>query len=93
MSEDVYLRLREFMDKLPAGYPATPTGVEIRILKKLFTPEQAELALKLSSEPEEVQTIAARTGLDQVIACPDWSCGTLTSSVSSAELPSASVAE
>jgi ferredoxin len=66
MSEDVYLQLREFMDKLPAGYPATPTGVEIRILKKLFTPEQAELAMKLSSEPEEVQTIAARTGLDEI---------------------------
>jgi Pyruvate/2-oxoacid:ferredoxin oxidoreductase delta subunit len=65
MSEDVYLRLREFMDTLPAGYPATPSGVEIRILKKLFTPEQAELTLKLSSEPEEVETIAARTGEDE----------------------------
>ena len=31
MSEDVYARLREFLDKLPAAYPATPTGVEIEI--------------------------------------------------------------
>jgi NAD-dependent dihydropyrimidine dehydrogenase PreA subunit len=65
MSEDVYLRLREFMDKLPGGYPSTPTGVEIKLLKKMFTPEQAELTMKLSHEPEEVQTIAARTGLDE----------------------------
>jgi len=64
MSEDVYLRLREFMDQLPAGYPATPTGVEIRILKKMFTPEQAELTMKLRNEPEEVPAIAARTGMD-----------------------------
>ena len=41
MSQDVYSRLREFMDSLPGGYPATPTGVEIKLLEKLFTPEQA----------------------------------------------------
>jgi electron transport complex protein RnfB len=63
MSEDVYARLREFMDTLPSGYPATPSGVEIKILKKLFTPDQAELTMKLSQEPEEVQSIAARTGM------------------------------
>jgi hypothetical protein len=65
MSEEVYVRLREFLDKLPAGYPATPTGVEIKILKKMFTPEQAELTMKLSEEPEEVPAIAARTGIDE----------------------------
>ena len=64
MSTDVYTRLREFMDTLPAGFPATPTGVEIRILKKLFTPEQAELAMKLGKEAEEVSAIAARIGMD-----------------------------
>ena len=42
MGEDVYLKLREFMNTLPAGYPSTPSGVEIRILKKLFSPEEAE---------------------------------------------------
>jgi ferredoxin len=65
MTEDVYTRLREFMDNLPGGYPATPTGVEIKLLKKLFTPEQAELTMKLGREPEGVQSIAARTGMDE----------------------------
>ena len=65
MGEDVYARLREFMDTLPAGYPATPTGVEIRILKRLFSPEEAELTMKLKSEPEEVPAIAARVGLEE----------------------------
>jgi Pyruvate/2-oxoacid:ferredoxin oxidoreductase delta subunit len=65
MSEDVYARLREFMDSLPGGYPATPSGVEIKLLKRLFTPEQAELTMKLGKEPEEVRSIAARTGIDE----------------------------
>ena len=65
MSEDVYTRLREFMYTLPGGYPATPTGVEIKLLEKLFTPEQAELTMKLGQEPEEVQSIAARIGVDE----------------------------
>ncbi len=46
MSEEVYVRLREFLDKLPGGYPETDSGVEIRILKKLFSPEDAELTMK-----------------------------------------------
>jgi NAD-dependent dihydropyrimidine dehydrogenase PreA subunit len=70
MTEDVYGRLREFMDALPGGYPATPTGVEVRILKKLFSPEQAELAMKLRNEAEEVPVIAARVGLGEAELAP-----------------------
>jgi hypothetical protein len=65
MSEDVYTRLREFMDKLPGGYPETPTGVEIKILKKLWMPDEAELTMKLKNEPEEVSVIAKRVGMDE----------------------------
>jgi ferredoxin len=61
----MYTRLREFMDTLPSGFPATPSGVEIKILKKLFTPQEAELAMKLSKEPEEVREIAERIGMDE----------------------------
>jgi electron transport complex protein RnfB len=70
MGEDAYVRLREFMDTLPAGYPATPTGVEIKILKKLFSPEEAELTMKLKGEPEEVPAIAARVGLEESELAP-----------------------
>jgi len=64
MTEEIYARLREFLDTLPAGYPASPTGVEIKILKKLFTPEQAALAMKLKSEPESVPAISERIGTE-----------------------------
>jgi electron transport complex protein RnfB len=70
VSTDVYTRLREFMDTLPTGFPATPTGVEIRILKKLFTPVQAELTMKLGEEPEEVSAIAQRIGMDEAVLAP-----------------------
>ena len=53
------------MDALPAGYPATPDGLEIKILKKLFTPDDAELVMKLKTEPEEVSAIAVRLGKDE----------------------------
>jgi len=62
MGNDIYERLRGFLDTLPTGFPTTPTGVELRILKKLFTPEEAELTMNLRSEPEEPFQIAARLG-------------------------------
>ncbi len=65
MSNDVYQRLRIFLDTLPTGFPATPTGVELRILKKLFTPEEAELTMNLHSEPEELSLIAVRLGREK----------------------------
>ena len=39
--QDVYENLRAHLDRLPAGFPRTPTGLEIRILKRLFTPDEA----------------------------------------------------
>ena len=62
--DDIYIQLRDFLDKMPAGFPTTPTGVELKILKKLFTPEQADLTMKLKNEPEEVPVIAERVGMD-----------------------------
>lgn len=63
-TSDVYRRLAEHLDRLPAGFPATPTGVEYRILERLFTEQEAELAVKLSRKPEPPEQIAARFGLD-----------------------------
>ncbi len=57
---DIYHKLAKFLDSLPGGFPSTESGVEIRILKKLFTPEEAELAMKLSLLPEDIGTVAKR---------------------------------
>lgn len=57
---DIYAELAKFLDGLPGGFPSTDTGVEIRILKKLFTQEEAGLAMKLSLLPEDTGVIAKR---------------------------------
>jgi len=50
-NKDVYRKLQEHLNKMPVGFPATQSGVEIRILKHLFTPEDAEVAIQLKLQP------------------------------------------
>jgi Pyruvate/2-oxoacid:ferredoxin oxidoreductase delta subunit len=57
---DVYRRLQKHLDALPIAFPATPSGVELRILRRLFTEEEAEVALGLSAVPEPVEKIERR---------------------------------
>ncbi len=59
MSE-VYQRLAQHLDNLPGGFPVTDSGVELRILKRLFTPREAEIAVALSMVPEPAEAIAER---------------------------------
>ncbi|MGZ3580139.1 MAG: 4Fe-4S binding protein [Syntrophales bacterium] len=61
MAKDLYKRLAKKLDDLPGGFPSTESGVEIRILRRLFTPEFAELAVHLTLIPEEPRVIARRT--------------------------------
>jgi ferredoxin len=63
MATDVYHKLAKHLDDLPGGFPATESGVEQRILRRLFTPEDAELALALALLPEEPRVIARRAGI------------------------------
>jgi NAD-dependent dihydropyrimidine dehydrogenase PreA subunit len=60
MPEKIYQKLAKHLDKLPGGFPSTNTGVELRILKRLFTPEEAEFALHLTLIPEESRVVARR---------------------------------
>ncbi len=58
--DDIYERLATFVDRLLAGFPRTESGVELRILHKLFTAEEAELFMHLTLLPEEPSVIAYR---------------------------------
>jgi len=62
---DVYEVLATHLDNLPAGYPSTESGVEMRILKRLFSPEEAQIATALTMMPEPVAGIAARVDTDE----------------------------
>ena len=57
---DVYRRLQKHLDALPIAYPSTESGVELRILRRLFTEEEAEVALGLNAVPEPVEKIHHR---------------------------------
>ncbi len=65
MSDDRYIRLAKVLDTLPNGFPATESGVEIKLLKKIFSPEQAELFCDLRLTFEEAADIAKRSGRPQ----------------------------
>lgn len=54
---DVYRKLQRHLNKMPQGYPATKTGVEIRLLKSIFTPEQAKVATYLDYKPKTIDQI------------------------------------
>ena len=63
MKADCYRKLAEHLDLLPDGFAPSNTGADIRLLQRLFTPEQAELAVHLTLEREDAQVIADRAGL------------------------------
>ena len=65
MNETSYKRLAERLDALPNGFPPTEDGVELRLLAKLFSPEEAALTAQLGPALETVDQIAARTGGDR----------------------------
>jgi ferredoxin len=59
-----YKLLAERLDSLPNGFPPARDGAELRLLAKIFSPEEARLAAQLSPEPETPGQIAARIGGD-----------------------------
>ncbi|MFL7868363.1 MAG: 4Fe-4S ferredoxin, partial [Anaerolineales bacterium] len=65
MDAQVYKHLAEHLDALPQGFPPTADGAELRLLQKLFTPEQAELAAQLRVILETPAELAERLGRDK----------------------------
>jgi Pyruvate/2-oxoacid:ferredoxin oxidoreductase delta subunit len=63
-SEDIYERLAAALDALPHGFPRTPSGVELKLIKMAFTPEEVSLAGQLTRFPETAAAIAKRVGRD-----------------------------
>jgi electron transport complex protein RnfB len=64
MSEEVYHRLARRLDAIPNGFPTTESGVELLLLAKIFTPEQAALAAEMLMRYEPAEAIADRAGAD-----------------------------
>ena len=56
-NDEVYIRLQKHLDNQPVGFPATQSGVELKILKHIFTPEEAEITTYLSYKLEPFKMI------------------------------------
>jgi ferredoxin len=67
---DPYPQLARYLNTLPAGFPPTESGIEIDLLKQLFTEKEAALALHLSLINAPPEAIARRAGhpVDSVAA-------------------------
>lgn len=61
---DIYEQLRDKLEMMATGYPATVSGVEIKILQQLFSEEDAELFMKMEAKPETAGQVALRLGAD-----------------------------
>jgi electron transport complex protein RnfB len=46
--EQVYFKLQRHLDQQAVGFPATQSRVELKILKHIFTPQEAQIAIHLS---------------------------------------------
>ena len=62
MKEGIYRKVQQQLDQYSIGFPETESGVEIEILKFLFTKEEAELFHQITGEPETPESIATRIG-------------------------------
>ncbi len=58
--KNIYKTLQKHLDTMPVGFPATRSGVEQRLLKALFTPDEARLATALTRHPEPAAVICRR---------------------------------
>jgi len=54
---DPYRELQEHLDQLPMPYPATKSGVEISLLKRIFTPEEARIAARLQFSWDDYESL------------------------------------
>ena len=67
-TRSAYKKLQKHLDQQPVGFPATVTGIELKLLQEMFTPEEANLALCMNYKMESIDTIlqkAVECGYDQ----------------------------
>ncbi len=58
----VYVRLQKHLNSQAVGFPATRTGVELKILQHILTPQEAEITCCLSYKFEPLDMIFSRAG-------------------------------
>jgi len=57
--EKLYRDFRKHLDRQSMGLPAIRSGAEMRLLKRIFTPEEVRIAMHLSYKPKSLDEIRA----------------------------------
>jgi len=68
MATDIYRDLQKRLDLYSIGFPSTTSGVEIKILKKLFSEEDASIYLGLTHLLEPPEAVAQKLSLSKTEA-------------------------
>ena len=68
MTRDIYRELQRKLNDYSLGFPETQSGVELEILKLLFSEEDADLFLNLSPALETAENVAKRLDMDEDVA-------------------------
>lgn len=61
-NQQVYVKLQKHLDNQAVGFPASRSGVEIKILKQIFSPQEAEIACCLNYKFAPVEKIYKSAG-------------------------------
>ena len=64
MIDQIYRELARKLDSIPPGFPATESGVELQLLARLFTREEAAIVAAMRLAYEAAGDIAARAAID-----------------------------
>jgi electron transport complex protein RnfB len=64
MFDQVYRELARKLDSIPPGFPATESGVELQLLARLYTREEATIVTAMRLTYETAGDIAARAAMD-----------------------------
>lgn len=61
----MYEKLADELDRIPNGFPRTESGVELKLLARLFSLEDATLASSLTLKPKSLKDIARQNKLSE----------------------------
>jgi electron transport complex protein RnfB len=56
----IYRGLQRHLDRMPGGFPEVESGLDTKLLKRFFNPEEAEIAVHLSMRPEPLARVYSR---------------------------------
>jgi electron transport complex protein RnfB len=64
MFDQVYRELAHTLDSIPSGFPASESGVELQLLARLYTREEATIVSAMRLNFESAGAIATRAAMD-----------------------------